>query len=1003
MESCMRWLLLLWQLLLFHFSSSHSLCHPHDTFILHQFKDSFTTNPLNDDCYYPKIATWRNETDCCSWLGVTCHPITGHIIGLDLACSGLQGQFHPNSTLFHLPHLQSLNLAFNSFYKSHLSFLCGGFVTLTHLNLSSSHFEGEIPTQISHLSKLASLDLSFNYQLEWTEDTWKRLLQNATDLRELVLDGIDMSSIPIRVLNLSSSLVALSLQGSGLRGHLTHDIFCLPNLQQFYLSFNEYLRSQLPKLSCSTTSLNILDFSSSHFHGLIPSSFSNFTHLTYLDLSSNSLNGPIPFSLLTLPRLSFLNLEGNHLSGRIPNVFPQSNRFKELHFNGNNLEGELPSTLSNLQHLILLDVSENKFSGQIPDVFVGLTKLNTLHLSDNHFAGKFPSSLFGLTQLSDLQCSHNKLQGPLPDKIAGFSNLITLWLDDNVLNGTIPSWCLSLPSLLDLDLSENKLTGLISANLSHSLKALDLSYNKIHGNIPETIFSLVNLAYIDLSSNNLNGSVHFPLFSKLQKLQVLYLSENDQLSLNFESNANYTFSRLMDLDLSSIGLIEFPELSGFVPFLQFLYLSNNKLNGRVPNWLHEMSSLYFLDLSHNRLAQSLDQFQWNQNVIFLDFSFNTISGGISSSVCNASSLEYLNLSHNKLTGIIPQCLANSSSLQVLDLQSNKLHGTLPSSFSNNCWLATLNLNENKLKGSLPESLSNCTHMEDLDLGNNQLEDTFPHWLQSLQYLKVLVLRANKLHGPIVNLMTKHGFVSLVILDISSNNFSGSIPKVYIQSFKAMMNVVQDDNWQYIGTYSPSPKMKNDSVTVTTKSITITMEKIPKDFVSIDFSKNRFEGEIPNVIGELHALRGFNLSYNRLSGRIPQSLGNLAKLESLDLSSNMLTGEIPKELNNLNFLEVLNLSNNHLVGAIPQGKQFNTFSNDSYKGNSGLCGLPLTTKCNNDPEQHSLPSLAIKREQGFEFGWKPVAIGYGCGLIFAVGLGCCVLLIGKPQWLVRMVA
>ena len=152
-----------------------------------------------------------------------------------------------------------------------------------------------------------------------------------------------------------------------------------------------------------------------------------------------------------------------------------------------------------------------------------------------------------------------------------------------------------------------------------------------------------------------------------------------------------------------------------------------------------------------------------------------------------------------------------------------------------------------------------------------------------------------------------------------------------------------------------------------------MDKIRNDFVSIDLSQNRFEGEIPNAIGELHSLRGLNLSHNRLIGPIPQSMGNLRNLESLDLSSNMLTGGIPTELSNLNFLEVLNLSNNHLVGEIPQGKQFSTFSNDSYGRNLGLCGLPLTAECSKDLEQHSPPSLTVGGEQGVGFGWKPVAM------------------------------
>ncbi|RHN57979.1 putative non-specific serine/threonine protein kinase [Medicago truncatula] len=130
----------------------------------------------------------------------------------------------------------------------------------------------------------------------------------------------------------------------------------------------------------------------------------------------------------------------------------------------------------------------------------------------------------------------------------------------------------------------------------------------------------------------------------------------------------------------------------------------------------------------------------------------------------------------------------------------------------------------------------------------------------------------------------------------------------------------------------------------TKGNKTPLVKIPKIFASIDFSRNKFDGEIPDVIGELHDLKGLNLSYNKLTGHIPQSMGNLINLESLDLSSNMLTGRIPVKLTNLDFLEVLDLSNNHLVGEIPQGKQFNTFTNDSYEGNLGLCGFPLSKNC-----------------------------------------------------------
>ncbi|TKY45993.1 Receptor protein 12 [Spatholobus suberectus] len=196
MESWIQWLLLCWHLLFFHFSPSHSLCHPHDSFALLQFKNSFTIDTNYDfyNCHpvYPKTTTWENGTDCCSWPGVTCHPFSGHVIGLDLACSGLLGQIHPNSTLFHLSHLQSLNLAFNGFYQSHLSSLFGGFVSLTHLNLSGSNFEGEIPSQISHLSKLASLDLSFQEYTDSVTVTTKAISMTMDKIRRDFV-SIDLS------------------------------------------------------------------------------------------------------------------------------------------------------------------------------------------------------------------------------------------------------------------------------------------------------------------------------------------------------------------------------------------------------------------------------------------------------------------------------------------------------------------------------------------------------------------------------------------------------------------------------------------------------------------------------------------------------------------------------------------------------------------------------------------------------------------------------------------
>ncbi|OMP04287.1 receptor-like protein 12-like protein [Corchorus olitorius] len=174
--------------------------------------------------------------------------------------------------------------------------------------------------------------------------------------------------------------------------------------------------------------------------------------------------------------------------------------------------------------------------------------------------------------------------------------------------------------------------------------------------------------------------------------------------------------------------------------------------------------------------------------------------------------------------------------------------------------------------------------------------------------------------------------------------------------------------------------------------------------TIDLSNNKFQGEIPLVIGELSSLKGLNLSHNNLSGRIPSSMGDLVSLEWLDLSSNKLVGTIPERLVDVTSLSFLNLSENHLHGQIPQGKQFNTFGNDSYQGNMGLCGFPVSKGCsnNNVPPPPNLPEEYDVSESSITFGWKVVAIGYGCGLVFGLAVGYVVFQTGKPKWFVTLV-
>ncbi|XLT27082.1 hypothetical protein HN873_058374 [Arachis hypogaea] len=496
------------------------LCNHDDSSNLLQFKNSFAVNTsfykhlwwrsqVSLYCSsYPKTASWNNNTDCCQWDGVTCDTTSGHVIGLDLSCSMLQGELNSNSTLFHLTHLQQLNLAYNDLSASPLSSRIGDLAALTHLNLSNSALGGDIPFTISHLSKLLSLDLSrtdmldeLGYsKLRFDPSTWNKLILNTTNLKELVLDEVNMSSIRESslslLMNLSSSLVSLSLRHTKLQGNFPIGILGLPNLQELTLQDNQDLKVELPKSNWSTP-LRILELSVTVSSGEIPDSIGHLRSLKQLGLGSCQFDGLVPLSLWNLTQLTELGLAEN------------------------TLHGEIPSLLSNLKHLTFLDLSANNFNGHIPDVFHNLTKLESLSLESNSLGGQLPPSLFYLTQLSDLSLSANNLEGPIPSNATKLSRLNILHLDRNLLNGTIPDWCFSLSSLTDIDLSNNKFVGPIGKFSTYSVLTLSLSNNKLQGSFPNSLFELQNLTDLYLSSNELSGHVDFHPFSKLKSLETL--------------------------------------------------------------------------------------------------------------------------------------------------------------------------------------------------------------------------------------------------------------------------------------------------------------------------------------------------------------------------------------------------------------------------------------------------------------------------------------------------
>ncbi|KAK3232439.1 hypothetical protein Dsin_004320 [Dipteronia sinensis] len=985
------------------------LCHDDEHSALLKFKQSHPIDKYNcyDPSVYPKVESWKMEgrnsssTDCCSWDGVKCDEQTGHVTSLDLSSSCLSGSINSTSSLFHLVHLQWFSLANNKFDFFEIPATINNLSRLSHLNLSYSYIYGQIPPQLLDLHNLVSLDLSKNAfirvpgnqkrYLELREPSLQNLVEKLTNLEVLNLDKVHISSpIPHILANLSS-LTYLSLQRCRLQGEFSNKIFQLPNLSVLQLNGNSNLTGYLPEFERSSP-LTVLAVRECGFYGTIPSSLGNLTKLVSLDVSFTSFSGELPISIGNLASLKGLCLQGYNFSGQIS------------------------SSLGNLTQLDYLDISHshNKFSGQNSSSLSWIannTKLKFLDLSDLNLVGEIPLWLMNLTQLTYLNMSQNQLTGPIPSCLMNINRLSFLHLQSNQLTRNIPSEISNLTRLVDLDLSSNSL----------------------QGPIPINIFQLKNLQTLKLRSNNLNGTVEFGMFlSQLKSLQILFLSSNNLSVFMNNTVANTSSPKFISIGLRSCNLSNVPNFLRNQDWLRVLDLSSNSITGKIPEWFvnNSVFNLKYLNLSHN-LFTGFDQHPivLLQDLFTFDLRFNKLqgplpipsmsmseylvsnnqlTGEISPLICNSEHLYALDLSNNNLGGVLPKCLANfSDALSILALQSNKFHGSIPQTFMNGNNLKMIDLSNNQLQGRIPRSLGNCTKLEYLHLGNNQIIDIFPSWLGNLLELKVLILKSNRLHGVIKEPETNFEFPELQVIDLSHNMFRGELPAKHFQSWNAM-KIVNRSHLSYMhdeiqptrsyvvyAFYDISDYAY--SMTISNKGIELNYGKISNMLNSIILSGNKFEGEIPESIASLRGLNNLNLSHNNLEGHIPSCLGNLTALESLDLSSNRLSGNIPQQLVEITSLEVFNVSYNHLTGLIPQGKQFDTFENNSYHENLGLCGKPLSKHC----EKSELPKKGDEDlESTFVFDWKIVLIGFASGLIVGVALGQ-EFYRRKHEWLVKI--
>ncbi|XP_004296198.1 PREDICTED: probable leucine-rich repeat receptor-like protein kinase At1g35710 [Fragaria vesca subsp. vesca] len=448
-----------------------------------------------------------------------------------------------------------------------------------------------------------------------------------------------------------------------------------------------------------------------------------------------------------------------------------------------------------------------------------------------------------------------------------------------------------------------------------------LDYIPFKGTLSPKLIELQQLVYIDLSSNMLQPSPIPGFIGSLSHMRYLDLSEAGFVGeIPYHELGNLTHLQYLDLSSSDFtNSIEFfswlPHLSSLKYLdLSFVNLSNVFDWPETVNKLHNLRNLtlYGCQLPPPIISSTtLSDKNTSQTLAFVDLSKNSLTSSLFKWLCNINAtLALLNLSHNKLSGSLPDCIGNMSSLTHLNLSGNQLEGRIPDSFAKLCSLQELVISSCNLSGHISNFFeSSCAQnsLEILDLTSNNFTGSFPD-MTRFQALRELYLRRNKLNGTIpesIGNMSK-----LETIGVSHNDLEGVITEAHFSKLSKLGFLYLSSNFLVLDFHSEwIPPFQLESLVLNSCKMGPLFPKwlqTQKNLRQLSLSDVGISDTIPSWFWDLsHNKLELDLSCNEIKGTLADLRFEFAYQPEVNLSWNQLQGPIPSFLSKASAVDLSN--------------------------------------------------------------------------------------------------